>query len=209
MTDEESFPGACARLGCVQAHTPRQLVLAAAHTLPPLRWRRASTPAGRSIEDLFSSFEHTPLASASLAQVHRATLRSTGQRVAVKVQHAGLRETCAADIATVSFLVHAVKAFFPRFDYTWLADEVRANLPKELDFANEVSGGGGKAASAGISATSPAAEDCRVPAAATTAAGLQLRGGSERLRAPPRCRRAHHRPRSQQHARADDELRGR
>jgi len=114
---------------------------------PPLTTAhtRARRPcaAGRTIDDLYSSFEHAPLASASLAQVHRATLRSTGQRVAVKVQHAGLRETCAADIATVSFLVHAVKAFFPRFDYTWLADEVRANLPKELDFANEVRKGEG------------------------------------------------------------------
>ena len=40
---------------------------------------------GRKLEDVFSEFEETPVASASLAQVHRARLRSTGELVAVKV----------------------------------------------------------------------------------------------------------------------------
>lgn len=96
---------------------------------------------GRDIEDYFTHIEQTPLASASLAQVHVGTLRSTGQRVAVKVQHAGLRETSHADIATVVALAHLVKAMFPRFDYMWLADEVQRNLPLELDFMNEARNG--------------------------------------------------------------------
>lgn len=37
-------------------------------------------------------FEETPLASASLAQVHRAKLKTTGEEVAVKVQHKWIRE---------------------------------------------------------------------------------------------------------------------
>lgn len=40
---------------------------------------------GAKIEDLFSDFEKAPLASASLGQVHRATLKQTGETVAVKV----------------------------------------------------------------------------------------------------------------------------
>ena len=43
---------------------------------------------GRKIEDVFSEFSETPVASASLAQVHRARLKSTGEVVAVKIQHA-------------------------------------------------------------------------------------------------------------------------
>ena len=42
---------------------------------------------GRPIHEVYSRFEQTAVASASLAQVHEAVLRETGERVAVKVQH--------------------------------------------------------------------------------------------------------------------------
>lgn len=42
---------------------------------------------GAPLHTVYSSFEEAPLASASVAQVHRATLAGTGQRVVVKVQH--------------------------------------------------------------------------------------------------------------------------
>jgi aarF domain-containing kinase len=61
--------------------------------------------------------------------VHAGTLRGSGLRVALKVQHEGLRETAAADIHTVAALVAIVKALPPRFDYAWLAAEIRDNLP--------------------------------------------------------------------------------
>lgn len=51
--------------------------------------------------DMFASFEETPFASASLAQVHRAVMHD-GRTVAVKVQHEGLHETAAADVATIT-----------------------------------------------------------------------------------------------------------
>lgn len=62
-------------------------------------------------------------------QVHRATT-SDGRCVAVKVQHEGLRESSAADIATIEALVRVVKWAFPTFDYMWLVDETKLNLPK-------------------------------------------------------------------------------
>ena len=43
-----------------------------------------------SCQAIFSEFDPEPLASASIAQVHRARLRSTGEIVAVKVQHEGV-----------------------------------------------------------------------------------------------------------------------
>jgi len=92
---------------------------------------------GAPLESAFSSFEEQPIASASLAQVHLATLRSTGQRVAVKVQHEGLRELSQVDIGTIAFLVDTVKRIFPKFEYTWLVDEIKQNLPRELDFRLE------------------------------------------------------------------------
>jgi aarF domain-containing kinase len=91
---------------------------------------------GAPPEVIFSEFEHTPIASASLAQVHLARDALTGKRVAVKVQHRGLRETSDVDIATIEFVVKAVKRF-AGVDYLWLVEEVQENLPAELDFLIE------------------------------------------------------------------------
>ena len=84
----------------------------------------------------FRTFDPTPIAAASLAQVHRA-VTADGTPVAVKVQHRGLREACAADIATVAALVAAGHFFFPDFDVSWLVAEIKANLPREMDFRLE------------------------------------------------------------------------
>jgi aarF domain-containing kinase len=51
--------------------------------------------------------------------VHVATAHD-GSKLAVKVQHAGLRESCAADVTTIEFLVNAVRVIFPDFNYMWL-----------------------------------------------------------------------------------------
>lgn len=48
----------------------------------------------------------------------------------VQVQHAGLQESCTADTLTVEVLVRTVHFLFPEFDYTWLVDEIKDNLPK-------------------------------------------------------------------------------
>src|SRR6266536_2083483 len=55
------------------------------------------TELGAPIADLFQSFDPQPLAAASMAQVHRATLRS-GDEVVVKVQRPGVRQRIETDI---------------------------------------------------------------------------------------------------------------
>lgn len=74
---------------------------------------------------------------ASLAQVHKARLKKTGKVVAVKVQHRYVKNHSFVDIYTMDFLVRAVKAVFPQFEFMWLADEMRKNLPQELCFTQE------------------------------------------------------------------------
>lgn len=69
-------------------------------------------------------------------QVHVAESHD-GQKLAVKVQHAGLRESCSADTTTIDLLVQTVAWLFPDFNYQWLVDEIKSNLPKELDFKHE------------------------------------------------------------------------
>jgi aarF domain-containing kinase len=93
---------------------------------------------GRPLQESFELFETQPLASASLAQVHVAHERGTGRKLAVKVQHARLREACASDIAAVRLAVDVAGWLFPGdFRLRWVVDELAPHLPLELDFANE------------------------------------------------------------------------
>eukprot|EP00904_Undaria_pinnatifida_P013132 jgi/Undpi1/894/HiC_scaffold_10.g04358.m1 len=93
---------------------------------------------GEYPETLWRSFDAVPIASASLAQVHRA-VGWNGEQLAIKVQHQGLRETSTGDVDAVTLVVGVVDSLFPKFSYKWLADEVERNLPKELDFLHEAS----------------------------------------------------------------------
>ena len=93
---------------------------------------------GRPIHDNFAHFEPLPLASASLAQVHVALEHGTGRKLAVKVQHARLREACSSDIAAVSLAVDIAGKLFPdHFRLRWVLHELAPHLPLELDFENE------------------------------------------------------------------------
>ncbi|OLL24700.1 ABC1 family protein MCP2 [Neolecta irregularis DAH-3] len=95
------------------------------------------TDLSMSLDDLFSSFDPIPIGVASLAQVHKATLRSTGQIVAVKLQHPSLQEFVPIDLATTRWVFGAIKTVFPDFKLTWLSDEMGISLPQELDFRLE------------------------------------------------------------------------
>lgn len=92
---------------------------------------------GMEIEDIFSEFDETPIGAASLAQVHRARLKSNGEEVAVKIQHHRLQAFVDMDLLIVSSAVKIVKYIFPQFEFAWLAEEMKTNLPKELDFQSE------------------------------------------------------------------------
>ena len=80
---------------------------------------------GAPPEQLFASFDPEPIASASLAQVHRATRRGTGEPLAVKVQHAGMLDACAADLRAVSLAVGLAEWLFPdEFRLGWVLAEL-------------------------------------------------------------------------------------
>ena len=92
---------------------------------------------GEPIANMFDEFEREPLGSASLAQVHRARMKDTGQEVAVKVQHPALQEWASLDLALTRFTFSTLKRFFPEYDLEWLSNEMEYSLPQELDFALE------------------------------------------------------------------------
>ena len=63
---------------------------------------------GRPLEEVFSSFDAEPVAAASLAQVHRATLRARGEVVAVKVQYPGLGAQVEGDLRTMRLMTRFI-----------------------------------------------------------------------------------------------------
>jgi len=91
-----------------------------------------------TVDEVFSTFEDEPLGTASLAQVHKAVLRSSGQAVAVKVQHPKVKKYSDQDMDMMEKALKQVLIFFPEFELMWLSEETRENLPIELNFKNEV-----------------------------------------------------------------------
>ncbi|RCI12759.1 hypothetical protein L249_1044 [Ophiocordyceps polyrhachis-furcata BCC 54312] len=92
---------------------------------------------GKELCDYFSEFDPEPIGAASLAQVHLATIKDSGKRVAVKVQHPDLQAWAPLDLALTKYTFSTLKRFFPEYDLEWLSSEMELSLPKELDFQEE------------------------------------------------------------------------
>ena len=87
-------------------------------------------------EEVFSSFDETPIASASLGQVHRACLKD-GECIAVKVQYPGIEEVIAADIRTLSFIIKILKLLYRRINLDVIYSEFSRIIREELDYIQE------------------------------------------------------------------------
>ncbi|KAI3792844.1 hypothetical protein L2E82_06735 [Cichorium intybus] len=94
------------------------------------------TEMGKSIDDLFANFVEKPLATASIAQVHRATLRD-GKEVVVKVQHEGIKTIILEDLKNAKSVVEWIVWAEPKFNFNPIIDEWCKEAPKELDFNRE------------------------------------------------------------------------
>jgi hypothetical protein len=79
---------------------------------------------GSDPDELFANFSREPFASASLAQVHEATCRETGNRLAIKVQHRGLRETSRGDLLAMATVVGVAERLFDDFNFGWICEEL-------------------------------------------------------------------------------------
>lgn len=94
---------------------------------------------GAPLPKLFSTFSETPLAAATIAQVHEATMQD-GRHVAVKVQRPGLKGMIATDIAAMTYLVALGESFLPRLralDLPVVVREFAKSLNRETDFSRE------------------------------------------------------------------------
>lgn len=93
----------------------------------------------RPLREVFSEFDETPAASASLAQVYFARLHD-GRDVAVKVQRPGLRRVVETDLALLGFFAHQLHArvdSLKPYDLPAVVSEVSDGVLRELDFTHE------------------------------------------------------------------------
>lgn len=93
---------------------------------------------GQPLEELFLDFEETPIASASIGQVHRARLH-TGEWVAVKVRHPRIEDTIRRDLEILTGLAHLAERVPEWTNYRPRASmaEFQRTLRRELDFGRE------------------------------------------------------------------------
>jgi len=94
---------------------------------------------GRPLAEVFTSFDRTPIASASIAQVHAATLR-TGERVVVKVQRSRVAPMVRLDIAAMAWIAPFLVGRIPVTALTnppALVELFAETIVEELDFRLE------------------------------------------------------------------------
>jgi predicted unusual protein kinase regulating ubiquinone biosynthesis (AarF/ABC1/UbiB family) len=88
------------------------------------------------LEAVFSEFSPEPVASASLAQVHRAVLRD-GRIVAVKVQYPGIDQIVAIDLKNIERFIAILNKLDRTLDFRFISEEMSRMIPQELDFIHE------------------------------------------------------------------------
>lgn len=94
---------------------------------------------GRPLDQLFEEFDEKPLASASIAQVHRARLHS-GEEVVVKIRHAGIEATIQPDLEILAALAELAVKHAPQvkpYQPVAVVRQFRRALLRELDFTSE------------------------------------------------------------------------
>jgi len=98
---------------------------------------------GIKVSETFSEFSE-PVAAASLAQVHKAVIRESGQAVAVKVLRPGIEKAFMRDVDAFHFAARVIELFAPasrRLKPTGVIEHFEGIVRAELDLRTEASAG--------------------------------------------------------------------
>jgi len=148
----EELGPAFVKLGQILCTRPDLVGIEIAEDLKQLRDDTQTTPfdqmreviestIGRPLKDMYSEFDENPLGSASIGQVYKATLKETGEKVAVKVQKPGVYEIVAADVKIMSDIANKTDKYITRartFNLPAIEKEFERSIFKELDYMEEV-----------------------------------------------------------------------
>jgi len=108
-----------------------------AHFMPPAQLQRVlDTEWGAGWRRHFKHFEATPIAAASIGQVHRATLPD-GRVLAIKVQYPGIAASIDADVDNVGSLLRLSSLLPASMDIAPLLSEAKRQLHEEADYLRE------------------------------------------------------------------------
>ena len=91
---------------------------------------------GKPLDAIFQSVEPSPIACASIAQVHKARLLN-GKEVVIKIQHAKVAYRLLQDLKNLETIGNVVRSLDPDFDFSPVIREWAREIPKELDFRCE------------------------------------------------------------------------
>ncbi|MDQ2884527.1 MAG: AarF/ABC1/UbiB kinase family protein [Chloroflexota bacterium] len=96
---------------------------------------------GKPVEEIFSVLERKCIAAASLGQVHKAILASTGETVAVKIQRPNIDELVRMDLSTLRFVIRLITRFFDTSNFIDLMGvyrEFKRTTYEEIDYITEL-----------------------------------------------------------------------
>jgi len=142
-----TMKGVLMKLGQMASYIDDGLTPAARRTLsrlqdsvPPMSPELAASVVraelGADPEQIFATWDSSPIAAASIGQVHRA-ITHDGRAVAVKVQYPGIAETIEADLGNVGLLRKMLRIMAPSQDVAALLAELRERVTEELDYRLE------------------------------------------------------------------------
>ena len=95
---------------------------------------------GHPVSELFSSLEPEATAAASLGQVHKAVIATTGEVVAVKVQRPNIQQLVDMDLSTIRFVIWVISRFANTNEFIDLLAfyrEFRRTIYEEIDYVRE------------------------------------------------------------------------
>jgi predicted unusual protein kinase regulating ubiquinone biosynthesis (AarF/ABC1/UbiB family) len=95
---------------------------------------------GKPVEQIFSVLERKATAAASLGQVHKAVLASTGEEVAVKVQRPNIDQLVRMDLSSLKFVIRVITRFVNTGNFIDLMDvyrEFERTVYEEIDYFTE------------------------------------------------------------------------
>ena len=148
----EELGPAFVKLGQILCTRPDLVGFEIAEDLKKLRDNTQTTPfdqmkvvieekLGHPLEEMYSEFDENPLGSASIGQVYKATLKETGEEVAVKVQKPGIYDVIVADVKIMKDIAVKSDKYITKtrtYNLPAMVKEFERSIFKELDYMEEV-----------------------------------------------------------------------